>query len=431
MRREALTYYPATIPGRPFINGYFKIWALILPVTSVLVFPSVQGTTPAYIMAFLSLPVMLISAQIKDIKNYFTIALLMAVGYVTLNLISQFILSVYGTIDLQTLPLVDPLTITQQVILRPTLFTQTLYLCAGVLTFLFVYEWYRPSWDPYIFGGIILLVAYGFYEELYFLATGTSGDFLSNRLFNERHSGSLFQAINIGGVKIQRMKSLTGEPSMFAFTVLPYWIFALHTKRFFIAALLTLALFLSTSTTAFIGIAVYVIIIIFSNRIPLKYLLAAGAGIALVVIWKFQAIYSLLDKLIFRKLTLDSLSGIVRFSNLQDSVLFWLDAPLPVKIFGLGFGYIRSTDFFSTLLVNNGLIGLALMTIAFGYPMIALGTSERAFGLKCALVVIAVTMLVSVPEFAYLPIWLFLGIAYNHLNHKYDTTAQYLYRRSS
>ncbi len=431
MRHQALIYYPEVVLGRPFIDGYFKLWALVLPVTSVLVFPSVQGSTPAYIMAFLSVPVMLVSAQIKDIKHYITIALLIAAGFITLNLISQFILSVYGTIDLQALPLVDPLSFTRKVILRPTLFTQTLYLSAGVLTFLFVYEWYRPSWDPYIFAGVMLLVAYGFYEELYFMATGTSGDFLSNRLFNQRHSGSLFQTFNVDGFAIQRMKSLTGEPSMFAFTVLPYWIFALHTRRFFIAGILTLALFLSTSTTAILGIAVYVITVIYSNRIPLKYLLATGAGFVLVAILKFETIYSVLNRLIFRKLTLDSISGVTRFTNVYDCIMFWLDAPFSVKIFGLGFGYIRSTDFFSTLLVNNGLAGLTLMTIAFGYPVIALGSSERAFGLKCALVVIAVTMLVSVPEFAYLPIWLFLGISYNHLNQKYDATAQYLYRRSS
>lgn len=428
MRDEALPYHKVVF-GRPFIDGYFKLWALVLPITSILVFPSVQGTTPAYLMAFLSVPVILISARIRDIKHYLTIALVMAIAYLTLNIISQFILSIYGTIDLQSLPLVDPLSFTPKVILRPTLFTQTLYLCAGILTFLFVYQWYRPSWDPYIFGGILLLVAYGFYEVLYFWITGTSGDFLSNRLFNERHSGSLFQTINLAGVRMQRMKSLTGEPSMFAFTVLPYWIFALHTKRFVIGGILTLALFLSTSTTAIIGIVVYIAIILYSNRIPLKYLVTGGAGIVLIVAIKFQVVLSILNKLIFRKLSLESISGVTRFSNLYDSVTFWLDAPFFTKIFGLGFGYIRSTDFFSTLLVNNGLVGLALMTGAFGYPIIALDSSDRAFGLKCALVVIAVTMLVSVPEFAYLPIWLFLGISYNHLTHKYDVSAQHLYRR--
>lgn len=422
--------YQSVVLGRPFIDGYFKFWALVLPVTSVLIFPAIQGTTPAYILAFLSVFIVLCAAQLKDIKRYFTIFAVIIFSYTTLNLISQFFLSLYHTqVNLESLPLVEPLSFTQAVMLRPTLFTQSLYLAAGLLTFMFVYQWYRPSWDSYIFAGILLLVAYGFYEVFYYWMTGDSGDFLSNRRFNDRHSGSLFQTINLSGLRMQRMKSLTGEPSMFAFTVLPYWVFALHTRRFTIGFILTLALFLSTSTTAIIGIILYIAVLLYSNRVDTKYIVAGAVGIIIVFALNFRPVLSVLNKLIFQKFSLASISGVTRFTNLQDSVMFWADMPLPTKLFGMGFGYIRSTDFFSTILVNNGLFGLIILIIAFTYPMIALDRSNRSFGLKCALLVILISMLMSVPEFAYLPVWLFLGISYNYINHSYDVPSKHLYRR--
>lgn len=429
MTNKTITYN-SIILGRPFIDGYFKFWALVLPIASVLVFPSIQGTTPGYLMAFLSVPLMLVAARIKEIRHYLATAFWIALAYFVLNVISQFLLSVHGYIDLSTLPLVDPLSFSRKIILRPTLFTQTLYLSAGILTFLFVYEWYRPSWDTYIFAGALLLAAYGFYEFFYFWMTGRSGDFLSNRIFNDRHSGSLFQTIKFAGITIQRMKSLTGEPSMFAFTMLPYWLYALHCRRFIIGGILTLTLFLSTSTTAIIGIAVYACILILFKRINIKYLAGMAVAALAIIALKFHAVINILNRLILQKLGGQSISGNTRLTNLHDNFVFWWNAPSPFKLFGLGFGYIRSTDFLTTLLINNGLVGLIIMLLVFGYPVLALQPGEKEFGLRCALVVIAVTMLISVPEYAYLPVWLFLGISYNYLNHSYDDATQHLYRRS-
>src|SRR5699024_12032645 len=101
----------------------------------------------------------------------------------------------------------------------------------------------------YFIAGICLLVIYGFYKVLYYRLTGTSGDFLTNRTFNEGYSASSTHVMEILGVATLRMKSLTGEASMFAFTVLPYWVFAIHKKRMVTAGILTLALFPPPSTS--------------------------------------------------------------------------------------------------------------------------------------------------------------------------------------
>lgn len=426
--KDFILTYQQTIAGRSLIDTFFKVWALVLPVTSVLIFPAIQGTTPAYMMAFLSIPLMLYAARIKEIKQYLFVALIIAIGYITLNVTSQFILSLYGNMDLSSLPLVDPLSFTRKFVLRPTLFTQSLYLAACLLTFLFVYKWYDPSWDTYIFAGILLLVAYGFYEMLYFWITGTSGDFLSNRFFNERYFGSSTHVIDLAGISMLRMKSLTGEASMFAFTVLPYWVFAIHKQKFIIAGILTMALLFSASTTAILGIGTYIIILFFARKIDWKYLMGAAGGLLVVTIIKFEAAFSIFNQLILTKLSTASISGNVRISNLFDSLTFWWEAPLPTKIFGLGFGYIRSTDFFSTVLVNNGMIGLSIFLLVFSYPILAMGSSRKEFGLKCALTIIVVTMLISVTEYTYLPTWLFLGMSYYYLSDGNNVIHQNIFR---
>lgn len=147
--------------------------------------------------------------------------------------------------------------------MRPTMFTQSLYVLAAASTFFFVKHLYSVRWDTYLFTGAVVFAIYGLYECAYFLVFGESGDFLSNRtfeagkLFGGVATGSWFQTFQLGPLTVQRLKSLAGEPSMYAFAILPFWIYALHTKRTFTHVLLFITLLLSTSTTAMLGIFVY------------------------------------------------------------------------------------------------------------------------------------------------------------------------------
>jgi hypothetical protein len=68
---------------------------------------------------------------------------------------------------------------------------------------------------------------------------------------------------------------------------------------------------------------------------------------------------------------------------------------------------------FTTLLVNVGAVGLVLALAAFLYPILRLGNDERSAGLKAALLVVLVTLMVAVPEYGYPSMWVFLGIAYH------------------
>ena len=63
--------------------------------------------------------------------------------------------------------------------------------------------------------------------------------------------------MTIAGFTFQRINGLALEPSMFAFTVLPFWIYSIHTKRKRLSLILLCSLLLTASTTAFIGIILY------------------------------------------------------------------------------------------------------------------------------------------------------------------------------
>jgi hypothetical protein len=396
------------------VDRYFAVWALVLPITSVLVIPFVQGTTPGFMLALMVPAVLPLLTRHAGQRYYLWMmaSLLVVLGFAAA---SQLSLAFSGVSYLSGVRLVDPHD--PSVMLRSSLFTQTLYLLAALSTFCFVAHFYRRAWDRYIFAGVLLLAGYGLYEWVFYLLTGTSGDFLSNRTFGDgaAGSGSLFQTIALGPVKLQRVKSLTGEPSMYAFTVLPFWIYALHTGRRRTALVLLATLLLSTSTTAVLGILAYLAFRFFTYGPTDRGVLAVVASSLVAFALFSETFLAVLDNLILAKLAMETFSGLDRFDSLSSSIRFFMEAPLPVQLVGIGFGYIRSIDMFGTLLVNTGILGFLLFSSLFLAPLFLLGRTSEERGLKAAVLVIYVTMMIAVAEYMYLPVWLFLGMAYRTL----------------
>jgi hypothetical protein len=302
-------------------------------------------------------------------------------------------------------------------ILRISMFTQSLYFLAGVLTFSFVRYFYRRKWDSHIFTGIIFFALFGIYEWLFFLVFGYSGDFLSNRVYDDyTFVNPGFVTLQLGSYTFSRFKSFTSEASMYAFTALPFWIYAIHTKRSVTQALLLVTLLLSTATTAVLGILVYMIGYIKYLRVNYKYLTKIILILILFYGVFYQEIGDFIDTMVFDKIMLEHISGKIRFALVIEHLSFFIDAPLFHQLFGIGFGYIRSADMFTTLLVNSGILGVGLTTVAFFYPVWKLPNNYRNIGIKLSLIVIYITMMISVPEYAFLSVWLFLGIAYNEID---------------
>ena len=312
--------------------------------------------------------------------------------------------------------LVDPFD--RDILLRRTLITQSMYMLAAGSTFVYVWSFYKPTWDRWLLMGVTLLGAYGIYELLFFALTGFNGDILTNRRFGSS-SGSAFQTIAIGPLIMERLKSLTGEPSMYAFTVLPFCIYAWHVRHRGIAAFLLLTLLLSTSTTAVIGLAVYLLLrLAFYGPTDRPALFFGTALLVLLLLGLAgnQYINDAYIKIVGEKL--QSASGESRLLSFQVNLDYFAQEPLLTKIFGIGFGYARATNMFATLLINLGVLGVLLTTAVFMIPVFRLGPSERERGLKAAVLVIFVTMMGSVPEFSYLSIWVFLGMAYHALGRR-------------
>jgi hypothetical protein len=408
----------------PSIHPYVALLAFSFPVTSFLLIPSIQGTTPGYLLA-LGLLVPLVSYYVMGpalaSRFYATLFILssLVVAYIC---IGQFLLAIApppDAVSFYRMPLMDARD--TKMVLRGSLFTQSVYLLAALCVFSLFRNAYTRSWDHYVMMGVVLLGAYGVYELLFFLATGGNGDFLTNRTFGADNEtpGSLFQTLMIGPIEMLRLKSLTGEPSMYAFTILPFWIYALHNGYRRLHWFLLATLVLSTSTTAFLGLAVYALIRLALRGTRDVWLILAilAAVMVFVLMWLYgnETVEKVFRMIVGDKLTAQDDSGSARLANATAvmsvySTLWW-----PSQLFGIGFGYVRSTDFMTTLLINTGLFGLIAYTALFAIPVFRLGRSSREIGLRCALAVIYLTSMVSVPEFAYLSSWVVLGIAYHAL----------------
>lgn len=399
---------------------YFACWALVIPISSILVIPGIQGTTPAYLMALLAAvpmtAVWLLSPQTAS-TFYRHLAILVCV-YVVWQLLAQLTLSVTDPRSFGAITLIDPGD--GRLLLRSSLFSQSLYLLCVAITFCFVRTAYCPSWDRYLFLGGAVTAIYGLYEVAYFLATGQSGDFISNRTFGDGlHPGSWFQTMTVAGATVQRLKSLTGEPSMYALTALPFWIYALHMRRHWMALIFFATLVLTFATSALLGFATYLAFRLATYGFKDKFVIV-GTAVVLVLLGLglsgYAPVLDVYDQLVHSKLAGESASGAGRTQNAIDGIQSFLALPAANILVGAGFGYARSADLLSTLLFNVGLAGTGLFCLLALAPLFRLGASERERGLKAAIAVTAVVMLVAVPEYAYLSTWVFWGMAYNAMD---------------
>ncbi|HHB2167330.1 MULTISPECIES: hypothetical protein [Bacillus cereus group] len=395
------------------LDRYFRAWALVIPVTSVLVVPGIQGTIPGYIFSFLLIFALLVckldSSKINTFKDMFVFTYI----FIIMILISQLINGTINIPSLERVILVNKLDINTE-IFRGSLFTQSLYLIPCIILFCFIKNYYSKDWEKYIFWGIGIYAIFGLYEFFYYIIFNEFGDFLTNRNFGEHETIRLGnQLMTIAGFTFQRINGLALEPSMFAFTVLPFWIYSIHTKRKRLSLILLCSLLLTASTTAFIGIILYYCYAILKSNQLRNFFIFTFGLLVILLFWDY--VYAILDKTIFQKMFMKTESGIDRSNFFMEHLSYFQDSSFLTKLFGIGFGYVRSTDFFTTILVNNGIVGFCLFSLLFAYPLFTLKNSYKNMGIKMALVVIYTTMMVSIPEFSFLSTWLFLGIAYKEV----------------
>jgi hypothetical protein len=400
-----------------FINGlFFRVLLLLAPIQSVLLLP-VQGSTPAFLMVLLC-PAILV----RDDSRYMRL-LAFYLGFILFYAI-LLALSLSGY--LIDMPDMSRLTVIREVYifgqLKQTHITQGVYLfTAAVFTFI-VYQYYQEAFLKYAYIGVLLLAAYGFYEFVFYALFHVNGDLLSNRNFGDLDTaaagagrgsfatGSAVQQSNLFGPNFMRLKSLVGEPSMYALTVTPFAVYAYGRRWWIMFAILALSLVLSTSTTAVIGLLVG-LFYIETRRRPEAIVYVTGAIIIVTLLYATaDPVRRAIDTLLFEKL--DTLSGNERLRSFFDHVMVPFDGNPIRALFGLGFGTVRATDMLSNLMANVGVVGFLLYSAVLIVPCFLLRRGEDCHALVATLLAIYFMEMITVSEYAYLPPWFMIALGY-------------------
>jgi hypothetical protein len=392
---------------------------LFAPIQSFVVTTIIKGMTISNTLILL----MMAKSFLTFRRKIITFTLLFGMVYILYFLIAQFSILIFDPNYIMDDLVYISKESTSQLYFRKSFITQSLYLFVDVIFFYFLLLYFkkygRDKALDISFLSIIIFVIYGYFEFFMYLITGQNSDFISNRIAGENFKIGLFQTINIAGIQIQRLKSLAGEPSMFAFTVLPFFILGIYLKKIKTVIFLFITLLLSTSTSAVLGLMIWFVLDVIYRKNKLLKIVIFILFITVLSVLFFDVIdqfYTFIEA----KLTLQNTSGIERFANFDKHFNAWYEASFINFLFGYGFGYVRSTDGLTTLLFNVGLIGLAVYILFFILPYFMIRQkTDYIKGLYISNLSLLIVILISVPEFYYPHIWLFNALLwYEYLKEK-------------
>jgi len=239
-----------------------------------------------------------------------------------------------------------------------------------------------------------------------------------------------------GDLVVKRITSVSAEPSFLAqalLALLPLVLFAVWSRRPIVsrtvdrcaAGLMILTLLLSTSVSAYVGLAVVSLAsmgaLIALRRISLRPIAAWGvliAGLALVYA-QSATVREFVDTYVLGKSV--SASGVERLFTTLNAWSYFRDYP----ILGLGWGSVPSHDLLTYLLANSGVCGLAAFGLFLGYVLVRLERTLRSprhapapdwlryrlAGIGVALITLVVVGALAGFPFEYGHVWLVLGLA--------------------
>jgi hypothetical protein len=394
---------------------YMRIWCVVMPVTGTVLIPSVQGTIPAYMMAFGSMIFVLLRLRHGQmpgaVASYFKALGAVVALWLFLMAASQLWLMLSGRTDFMGVNLTEP--DDPKIVFRTTIFTQSLYFFACVLVALYFRYFFREAWMRYVMWGGYFLAIYGIYEWAYYLIFHHPGDFLVNRTFGD-NSASWSQGINFGGIELLRIKSTLGEPSFFIAVCIPYLFLALDYRKTLLTCLLAFCALFSTSTGCYITCLVCLLIksvwtgrIQYRNLMLLALLVAFLGGIAMMFPDTFTSMFQ-------DKLSGNNFSGKVRIDGMISLHELLNSFDLGNWLFGLGFGCAYLGIIYG-LVVNTGLIGLGVFLYVILKPVVFLPVRPGSEGLKLGLIALVILSAISLSELFIPTTWMFLGLAHRQL----------------
>ncbi|WP_157634655.1 hypothetical protein [Spirosoma panaciterrae] len=360
-----------------------------------------------------------IPLMVRSSKAYFFYRILfwLLVIYILLCVFSQIAVFVYQS-DFPPSKGLILISYESSFFLRSSLFTQSLYIIPSFSLLSYIMIYFRPKYQKHLEYALWIFVGFGFYDTFFYILFKKNGDFLSNRIFGDGIlNPGQFQLFNLLGIELKRFVSLTGEPSMYVFAIFPFFVYFLYQKKIKLSIFLGISLLLTFSGTfilaMFLLALLHFIIVERNLKQAIIILILCGSFIAIIP-GDFLNLF--LKDLLFDKINQESLSGIERTQNFVDQIAFYQRLPLINKFFGVGFGTVRSTDLFSTLLVNTGIVGFLSFSALFSFPLFRLPKSDN--GLRIALIITYLILQISVSEYSYPALWLLLGLAYNKVDFK-------------
>jgi O-Antigen ligase len=406
-------------------EGFVAIWCVLMPVTSLLIIPSIKGTTLAYIFAFLSVAFVLFRLKTEGLnernRGYVYLLVIVALIWLALLVGSQAGHIIDDRKDFKGAFLINSLD--DKIMFRSALFTQSLYFAACILIFLYFRYYFRDDWMKYVLVGGYLMAAYGVYEWIYFLIFKHPGDFIANRIYGEDHPGSWSQTVDFAGLSLIRIKSFFGEPSFYSAAVTLYLITGIKLNRIWLIGLLAFNAFFSTSTTCYVALLVcllfYTLLTPKGRLAGIMFLVIATAAVIALSQLYPETFRGMFDD----KISGDNESGHMRMeSNENTKELFNSFSPMN-WLFGIGFGYAYN-QVSTAIFTNTGIIGFVIYCFAFLKPVWSLPRQGIYGGYKTCMFGLFFLFNLTLSEFFLATSWMFLGLAYNKLD-EYQRSRRY------
>jgi hypothetical protein len=324
---------------------------------------------------------------------------------------------------------------TQPLHLKSTNITGVLFLLFGCLFAYLVVGWtrypvaFRQTLKAFLAGS-----AFSAGWALVELACNVSGIPYPAFIFNTSTSPSAggYREVLEGG--IFRLSSVSVEPSIFAQTLLIalalYLPFVLGPRRAFsktldrvLFALMLAVLLLTTSSTAYVGILVGILLVLWlltvRRVLQLKHVVIpmVGCGLAGILYASVPVVQQIAESVLISKG--GGYSALERLMTIRNSYQMFLKYPL----LGIGWASITSHDLIVNILANCGFLGLAAFAIAMYFIFRALYRSIRSrrttlaavmqpdLALHVALAVTLITCIISGALFVFPFFWFLCGLA--------------------
>lgn len=405
-------------PTSLFFRIGVVLWCSTLGILSFLVLPSVQGTVPAYLFAFAFVPICLAYLNDNDpdrlaayIRDWLILGAFWGFFFVTSQL--GYFFSGAGLVKGMNYISADT-----TMLFRKSMFTQSMYLVACFATFTFFRHWPLGRIGKVFFAAAWVVALYGIYEWLYYLATGSSGDFIVNRTFDSvdgSHTASWVQGTRVAGLDLMRVKSTLGEPSFLSAVAVPFFFAAYLLQKRILAAALLFCIVFSWSSSAYAGVFVGLVLLCLFGEGHRRSAMLVLAAAAIVMCGIIVFLPDVFQGMVVDKLTGMNESGADRMDLSEMRSMGLGELSIWNRVFGIGYGYVYSSVWLATI-DNVGWAGAVLFSAFFLSPFIILylRRSFSVWGFGC--VVLFVLFVVNVAEL-YLPTtWAFLGLAWRSVD---------------